>query len=109
MKMSWKVLEQTVGDAKDANERSHRNCSRLVVKVRGVQGEKLIEKMKSMAGVPSDNFQTLQECQMWESIPNSNGNEKDKVEDSFREPAKKTQEVSECMEEMKMVCKARGL
>ena len=77
--------------------------------MRGAQDGKLIEKMKSMVAVLSDNLQTLQECQMWESIPNSNGNEKDKVEDSFREPAKKTQEVSECMEEMKMVCKARGL
>ena len=109
MKMSWKVLEQTVGDAKDANERLQRDCNRLVVKVRGAQDGKLIEKMKSMVAVLSDNLQTLQECQMWESIPNSNGNEKDKVENFFKELAKKTEEVNECMEEVKAVCKARGL
>ena len=62
-----------------------------------------------MVAVLSDNLQTLQECQMWESIPNSNGNEKDKVENFFKELAKKTEEVNECMEEVKAVCKARGL
>ena len=109
VKLSWKVLEKTVGDAKDANERLQRDSNRLVVKVRGAQDEKLIEKMRNMVAALSENLQTLQECQMWESIPNSNGNEKDKVESFFKQLAKKTEEVNEGMEEVKAVCKARGL
>lgn len=98
-----------MGDAKDANERLQRDCNRLVVKVRGAHDEKLIEKMRTMVALLSENLQVLQECQMWESIPNSNGNEKDKVESFFKELAKKTEEVNEGMEEVKAVCKARGL
>ena len=108
MKMSWKVLEQTVGDAKDANERSHRNCSRLVVKVRGSDTQ-LENDMKNVMDKLQENLNQLSQCQMWNQVPNSNGNEKPLVEDFFQAVASRTEEVNEGMEKVKGVCRARGL
>lgn len=109
VKLQWKVLEKTVVDAKDANERLQRECNRLVVKVRGASDEKLAEKIRAMVALLATNIGSLNECQMWEEVPASNGNEKSKVESFFQEVAKRTEEVHESLEEVKAVCKARGL
>ena len=66
VKLSWKMLEKTVGDAKGANERLQRDCGRLVIKVRAAADEKLISKAKAMVALLSENISALNECQMWE-------------------------------------------
>lgn len=109
VKCTWKQLEKTVMDAKSANERLQRDCSRLVIKVRAAADGKLIDKAKSMVALLSENINALNECQMWEQVPNTDGNEKLKVEAFFGEVAKKTEECNENLEELKAVCKARGL
>ena len=109
VKLAWKVLQSPIGDAKDANERLQRNFNRLVVKVRGAQDDKLTEKMKTMVALLAENPSLLNQCLMWEQVPNSDGNEKSEVEKFLKELASKTDEVHEGMEEVKAVCKARGL
>ena len=109
VKLSWKMVEKTVGDAKGANERLQRDCGRLVVKVRSTGDEKLISKAKAMVSLLAENIAALTECQMWELVPDTGGNEKPKVEAFFANLAKKTEEVNEGLEELKAVCKARGL
>ena len=109
VKLAWKVLQSPIGDAKDANERLQRDFNRLVIKVRGAQDEKLTEKMKTMVALLTENIGLLNQCLMWEQVPNSDGNEKSKVEKFLKELASKTEEVHEGMEEVKAVCKARGL
>ena len=64
-----------VADAKAANERLQRDASRLVLKVRGRDG-KTVGKIKTAVAMLNDNLLQLQECQMWQEIPESNGNEK---------------------------------
>lgn len=109
VKLQWKVLQKTVGDAKDANERLQRDLNRLVVKVREAADEKLTEKIRDHVALLANNLGILNECQMWEEVPNSSGNEKNKVEKFFQEVAEKTERVHEGLEEIKAVCKARGL
>ena len=108
-KLVWKALEKTVGDAKDANERLQRECNRLVVKVRSANDEKLIEEMKKMVAQLSESLLLLNQCQMWEQIPNSDGNEASLVEEFFDKLANKTEEVHEAVEKTKAVLKARCL
>jgi hypothetical protein len=109
VKLAWKVLQSPIGDAKDANERLQRDFNRLVVKVRGARDEKLTEKMKTMVALLTENPSLLNQGLMWEQVPNSDGNEKIKVEKFLKELASKTEEVHEGMEEVKADCKARGL
>ena len=109
VKLTWKMLEKNIGDAKGANERLQRDCSRLVVKVRPSGDEKLIQKAKTTVSKLAENIAALNECQMWEEVPNTDGNEKTAVESFFGEIAQKTEEVNEALEELKAVCKARGL
>jgi hypothetical protein len=109
VKLTWKQVEKSIGDAKGANERLQRDCGRLVVKVRSTGDEKLITKAKTMVGLLAENISALTECQMWEQVPDTDGNEKAKVETFFANLAKKKEEVNEGLEELKAVCKARGL
>ena len=74
-KLPWSRLQSLVGDAKAANERLQRDASRLVLKVRGQDGE-TIDKIKTAVAILNDTLSQLQECQMWQEIPGSNGNEK---------------------------------
>lgn len=108
VKLLWKNFQQHVSEAKAANERLQRDCSRLVMKVRGGD-KKLTDEMKAVVNLPTENLQSLQECQMWEEVPGSDGNEKNKVEDYFKQIAEKTEKANESMEQVKAVCKARGL
>ena len=109
LKLTWKMVEKTIGDAKGANERLQRDCSRLVVKVRTAEDDKLINKAKALVALLAENISALNECQMWEQVPGTDGNEKSKVESFLSNLAKKTEEVNEGLEELKAVCKARGL
>jgi len=93
VKLIWKQAEKSIGDAKGANERLQRDSGRLVVKVRSTGDEKLITKAKTMV----------------EQVPDTDGNEKAKVETFFANLAKKKEEVNEGLEELKTVCKARGV
>ena len=90
-------------------QRLQRDFNRLVVKVRGARDEKLTEKMKTMVALLTENPSLLNQGLMWEQVPNSDGNEKIKVEKFLKELASKTEEVHEGMEEVKADCKARGL
>ena len=99
VKLIWKQVEKSIGDAN----------GRLVVKVRSTGDEKLITKAKTMVGLLAENISALTECQMWEQVPDTDGNEKAKVETFFANLAKKKEEVNEGLEELKAVCKARGL
>ena len=78
------------------------------MKVRGGD-KKLTDEMKAVVNLLTENLQSLQECQMWEEVPGSDGNEKNKVEDYFKQIAEKTEKANESMEQVKAVCKARGL
>lgn len=109
VKLQWKQLEKTVGDAKDANERLQRECNRLVVKVRESADGRLTDKIRACVTLLSENLGILNECQMWEKIPGCNDNEKKEVESFFQRVAEKTERVHEGLEEIKAVCKARGL
>ena len=95
-------------DAKSANERLQRDCNRLVVKVRGVGGQ-LEEEMQGVVEKLHENLQQLSQCQMWNKVPNSNGNEKTAVATFFKKIADQTEEINEGMEKVKGVCRARGL
>ena len=77
VKLTWKMLDKNIGDAKGANERLQRDCSRLVVKVRHSGDDKLIQKAKATASKLAENISALNECQMWEEVPNIDGNEKE--------------------------------
>ena len=107
-KLTWKSLEKHVLEAKGANERLMRDCSRLVVKVRGSDTQ-LENDMKNVMDKLQENLNQLSQCQMWNLVPNSNGNEKPLVEDFFQAVASRTEEVNEGMEKVKGVCRARGL
>ena len=107
-KLTWKSLEKHVLEAKGANERLQRECSRLVVKVRGT--DPLLENdVKKVMEKLQENLNALGQCQMWTEVPNSNGNEKPAVEEFFQTVAAKTEEINEGMEKVKGVCRARGL
>ena len=108
VKVDWVTFQQIVSEAKAANERLQRDCSRLVMKVRGGD-QKLTDDMKAVVNLLTENLQSLQECQMWEEVPGSDGNEKNKVEAYFKQIAEKTEKANESMEQVKAVCKARGL
>lgn len=107
-KLAWSRLESLVADAKAANERLQRDASRLVLKVRGQDGE-TVGKIKTAVAMLNDNLSQLQECQMWQEIPESNGNEKGKCENFLGSLAEKTEKANELLEQLKAVCKARGL
>ncbi len=107
-KLPWSRLEGLVGDAKAANERLQRDASRLVLKVRGQDGE-TVDKIKTAVAILNDSLSQLQECQMWQEVPGSNGNEKGKCEDFLATLAEKTEKANELLEQLKAVCKARGL
>lgn len=107
-KLTWKSLEKHVLEAKGANERLQRECSRLVLKVRGT--DPLLENdVKKVMEKLQENLNALGQCQMWTEVPNSNGNEKPAVEEFFQTVAAKTEEINEGMEKVKGVCRARGL
>ena len=108
VKLPWEKLEKHVIDAKSANERLQRDCNRLVVKVRGVGGQ-LEEEMQGVVEKLHENLQQLSQCQMWNKVPNSNGNEKTAVATFFKKIADQTEEINEGMEKVKGVCRARGL
>eukprot|EP00435_Cladocopium_sp_Y103_P012619 s1297_g3.t1 len=100
VKLPWKSLEKHVIEAKSANERLQRDCNRLVVKVRGAGGE-LEEEMQGVVEKLQDNLHQLSQCQMWNKVPNSNGNEKAAVEIFFKKVADQTEEINEGMEKVK--------
>ena len=108
VKLNWQSFQHHVCEAKNANERLQRDCSRLVMKVRGGD-QKLTDEMKAVVKLLTENLQSLQECQMWEEVPGSDGNEKEKVEKYFTQLAEDTEKANETMEQVKAVCKARGL
>ena len=96
-KLTWKSLEKHVLEAKGANERLQRDCSRLVVKVRGT--DPLLENdVKKVMEKLQENLNVLGQCQMWTEVPDSNGNEKPAVEEFFQTVAAKTEEINEGME-----------
>ena len=108
-KVPWKSFEHQVGQAKGANERLQRDASRWVMKVRGGQDSELQEKIKAVLTLLTDNLASLSECQMWQEVPDSNGNEKDKVSAFLGKIAAQTEKANELLEQVKAVCKARGL
>ena len=78
------------------------------MKVRGGD-QKLTDEMKAVVKLLTENLQSLQECQMWEEVPGSDGNVKEKVEKYFTQLAEDTEKANETIEQVKAVCKARGL
>ena len=107
-KLTWKSLEKHVLEAKGANERLQRDCSRLVLKVRG-NDTNLENEVKAVMDKLQENLTALSQCQMWNEVPDSNGNEKHAVETFFQQVASRTEEINEGMEKVKGVCRARGL
>ena len=108
VKIAWKALEATTNDAKSATERLQREGFRWVAKVRG-QDESLQNRIKSVMEVLADNLNHLQSCQMWQEVPGTEGNKKNLVEEFFHNIAERTEKANEGLEEIKAVCKARGL
>ena len=76
--------------------------------MRGQDGE-TVGKIKTAVAILNYNLSQLQECQMWQEIPESNGNEKGKCENFLGSLAEKTEKANELLEQLKAVCKARGL
>ena len=46
---------------------------------------------------------------MWEEVPGSEGNEQSKVESCLAAIAQSTERANESLEQLKALCKARGL
>ena len=108
VKLPWEKVLPTVSEAKGANERLQRDCSRMVSKVRGGDPE-LVTKIKETMAQLTENLGRLSDCQMWEEVPGSEGNEKSKVESFFAAIAQSTESANEKLEQLKALCKARGL
>lgn len=68
MKLPWEKVLPTVSEPKAANERLQRDCSRMVMKVRGGDPE-LVTKIKVTMAQLTDNVGKLGECQMREEVP----------------------------------------
>ena len=108
VKLPWDKVLPTVSEAQAANDRLHRDCSRMVMKVRGGDPD-LVTKIKETMAELTSNMGKLGDCQMWEEVPGSEGNEKSKVESFFAAIAQSTERANENLEQLKALCKARGL
>ena len=92
-KLTCKSLEKHVLEAKGANERLQRDCSRLVAKVRGT--DPLLENdVKKVMEKLQENLYVLGQCQMWTEVPDSNGNKKPAAEELFQSVASKTEQIN---------------
>jgi molecular chaperone GrpE (heat shock protein) len=107
-KLTWKSVQSTVADAKAASERLLRDASRYVQKIREANDTGLVSKMSDIMDALQGNIKMLTDCQMWENIT---GTEmvKNKVEEWMGKLADKTDQANEKLEELKAICKARGL
>lgn len=107
-KLTWKSVQSTVADAKSANERLLRDASRYVQKIREANDTGLVSKMSDIMDALQGNIKMLTDCQMWENI---SGTEmlKSNVEEWMKKLADKTDQSNEKLEEVKAICKARGL
>ena len=108
VKLPWDKVLPTVSEAQAANDRLHRDCSRMVMKVRGGDPD-LVTKIKETMAELTSNMGKLGDCQMWEEVPGSEGNEKSKVESFFAAIAQSTERANENLEQLKALCEARGL
>lgn len=107
-KLTWKSVQSTVADAKSASERLVRDASRYVHKIREAQDNGLVAKMSDIMDALQGNIKMLSDCQMWENISGTDML-KDKVEEWMGKLADKTDQANEKLEELKAICKARGL
>lgn len=107
-KLTWKSVQSTVADAKSASERLVRDASRYVQKIREAQDSGLVAKMSDIMDALQGNIKMLSDCQMWENIMGTDML-KDKVEEWMGKLADKTDQANEKLEELKAICKARGL
>lgn len=79
-----------------------------MVKIRGTQNEKFTKKMKTIVILLIENLGLLNQCLMWGQVPDSDGNEKNKIEKKSKGICiNKTEEIHEGMEKKKIICKAR--
>ena len=107
-KVLWKHVENTVNEAKGANERLQRDCGRYVQKVREGGDPALVEKVKGIMDTLAGNLKILSECQMWQEVPNTDML-RSKVEEFMGSVADSTEKANERLEEVKAISKARGL
>lgn len=107
-KLTWKSVQSTVADAKSASERLVGDASRYVHKIREAQDNGLVAKMSDIMDALQGNIKMLSDCQMWENISGTDML-KDKVEEWMGKLADKTDQANEKLEELKAICKARGL
>lgn len=107
-KLTWKSVQSTVADAKAASERLLRDASRYVQKIREANDTGLVSKMSDIMDALQGNIKMLTDCQMWENITGTEM-EKNKVEEWMGKLADKTDQANEKLEELKAICKARGL
>lgn len=107
-KVLWKHVENTVNEAKGANERLQRDCARYVQKVRNCGDSALVDKVKGITETLGANLKILSECQMWQEVPNTDML-RSKVEEFMGSVADSTEKANERLEEVKAISKARGL
>lgn len=107
-KVLWKHVENTVNEAKGANERLQRDCARYVQKVRNCGDSALVDKVKGIMETLGANLKILSECQMWQEVPNTDML-RSKVEEFMGSVADSTEKANERLEEVKAISKARGL
>ena len=107
-KLSWKSMQATVADAKSASERLLRDASRYVQKIREAKDNGLVSKVTDIMDALQSNIKMLTDCQMWECITGTDM-VKSHVEEWMGKLADKTDQANEKLEEVKAICKARGL
>ena len=105
--VTFASMEETLKEAKGAQERLLRDSQRLASKIAGKGDGDMVTSLKTTIAQLSKNESSLNEALLWKEIPETNM-EKTKVEAFMKEMATCTEKSNEMLEQIKATCKARG-
>ncbi len=105
--VTFASMEETLKEAKGAQERLIRDAQRLASKIAGKGDGDMVASLKTTIAQLSKNESSLNEALLWKEIPETNM-EKPKVEAFMKEMATATDKSNEMLEQIKATCKARN-
>ena len=104
--VTFASMEDTLKEAKGAQERLLRDAQRLASKIATKGDGDMVTSLKTTMAQLSKNESSLNEALLWKEIPETNM-EKPKVEAFMKEMATCTEKSNEMLEQTKATCKAR--